>query len=102
MQTPATESKALSLLEIERMILRRVAAGEALTETLSDLLQAIATLVGSHARCGLFFLDADGDRLTRAATNDLPGAIATLERDDVYASAAPARLACAAAGRGQS
>ena len=93
MQTPATESKALSLLEIERMILRRVAAGEALTETLSDLLQAIATLVGSHARCGLFFLDADGDRLTRAATNDLPGAIATLERDDVYASAAPARLA---------
>ena len=46
-----SESKVLSLLEIERTMLRRVAAGEKLTEMLTELLRAIETLVGTDAQC---------------------------------------------------
>jgi GAF domain-containing protein len=90
--TATSESKVLSLLEIERTMLRRVAAGEKLTEMLTELLRAIETLVGSDAQCRLFFVNADDDRLT-AATGDLPPALAALELDDMYAPVSPARQA---------
>jgi len=86
------ESRVLSLLDIERTILRRVAAGEGLTEPLADLVRAIATLVGDDAQCGLFFVNAEDDGLT-AATDDLSPAIAALELNADRAGVSPARQA---------
>jgi PAS domain S-box-containing protein len=92
LQTPATESKTLSLLDIERSTLRRIAAGDALGPTLADFLQAIEELVGGGSRCGLFFREPDG-KLTHAANGELPPAIVALETGADHASASPARLA---------
>ncbi len=92
MPIATSESKVLSLLEIERTMLRQVAAGGPLTETLAELLRAIETLVGSDAHCELFFVNVDDDRLL-AATDDLPPAIAALELDEIHAPVSPARQA---------
>lgn len=93
METSSAESKVLGLLGTERKILSRVAAGDVLDATLSDLLQAIEGLVESGGRCGLFFRDANGERLTSAATSELPAAIVALETGENFAAASPARLA---------
>jgi len=68
----AVESKRLALLESERRLLSKIAAGIPLGEVLDELLRAVEAAAEVETLASILLLDTDGKRLLHGAAPSLP------------------------------
>lgn len=69
---PAVESKTLLVVESERRVLAKIAAGVPLGEVFSELMRAIETRSDVEMLASILLLDKDGKRLLHGAAPSLP------------------------------
>ncbi|MDB5517048.1 MAG: hypothetical protein JWQ17_3806, partial [Tardiphaga sp.] len=67
MELPPSDSSASTLLESERRVLSRLAAGGALSDGLNDLTVAVEVGLAPGMHCCVLLVDRQGDRLRLGA-----------------------------------
>ncbi len=73
-RTSAVESKTLLVVESERRILAKIAAGVPLAEVFNELMRAIEMRSNGEMLASILLLDKDGKRLLHGAAPSLPAA----------------------------